>query len=194
MKVPYVPEGLEAIIFTADGDMRQALNNLQATNSGFRFVNQENVFKVILTKYPQIFYCLVCSLVVLKDLLWFTGLWPASPIACKEYGAQHTGREIWWCLFGSQAAIRSGLLPNRHNHNLFPYHKKLWYGWVFEIGVHEGTYAHHAEISLSLFLRSCVLTSLLLVRVCRKLDLLTWESVMELARTFRCVVFWLSFP
>lgn len=46
MKVPYVPEGLEAIIFTADGDMRQALNNLQATNSGFRFVNQENVFKV----------------------------------------------------------------------------------------------------------------------------------------------------
>lgn len=46
MKVPYVPEGLEAIIFTADGDMRQALNNLQATYSGFHFVNQENVFKV----------------------------------------------------------------------------------------------------------------------------------------------------
>nr|GEW59184.1 replication factor C subunit 2 [Tanacetum cinerariifolium] len=45
-KVPYVPEGLEAIIFTADGDMRQALNNLQATFAGFRFVNQENVFKV----------------------------------------------------------------------------------------------------------------------------------------------------
>lgn len=41
-----MPEGLEAIIFTADGDMRQALNNLQATYSGFRFVNQENVFKV----------------------------------------------------------------------------------------------------------------------------------------------------
>lgn len=46
LKVPYVPEGLEAIIFTADGDMRQALNNLQATFSGFSFVNQENVFKV----------------------------------------------------------------------------------------------------------------------------------------------------
>uniref|UniRef100_A0A7N0TUY5 Replication factor C C-terminal domain-containing protein n=1 Tax=Kalanchoe fedtschenkoi TaxID=63787 RepID=A0A7N0TUY5_KALFE len=30
-KAPYVPEGLEAIIFTADGDMRQALKNLQAT-------------------------------------------------------------------------------------------------------------------------------------------------------------------
>ncbi|TQE12635.1 hypothetical protein C1H46_001847 [Malus baccata] len=51
-KVPYVPEGLEAIIFTADGDMRQALNNLQATNSGFRFVNQENVFKVCDQPHP----------------------------------------------------------------------------------------------------------------------------------------------
>ncbi|CAI0414262.1 unnamed protein product [Linum tenue] len=51
-KVPYVPEGLEAIIFTADGDMRQALNNLQATYSGFRFVNQENVFKVCDQPHP----------------------------------------------------------------------------------------------------------------------------------------------
>ncbi|KAI5665050.1 hypothetical protein M9H77_24373 [Catharanthus roseus] len=41
-KVPYIPEGLEAIIFSADGDMRRALNNLQATYSGFGFVNQEN--------------------------------------------------------------------------------------------------------------------------------------------------------
>ncbi|TYG77377.1 hypothetical protein ES288_D03G189800v1 [Gossypium darwinii] len=51
-QVPYVPEGLEAIIFTADGDMRQALNNLQATYSGFRFVNQENVFKVCDQPHP----------------------------------------------------------------------------------------------------------------------------------------------
>ena len=28
-QVAYVPDGMEAIIFTADGDMRQALNNLQ---------------------------------------------------------------------------------------------------------------------------------------------------------------------
>lgn len=46
MKVPHVPEGLEAVVFTADGDMRQALNNLQATFSGFEYVNQDNVFKV----------------------------------------------------------------------------------------------------------------------------------------------------
>ena len=33
-KVEYVLEGLEAIIFTAEGDMRQAVNNLQSTVSG----------------------------------------------------------------------------------------------------------------------------------------------------------------
>ena len=55
-----MPEGLEAIIFTADGDMRQALNNLQATFSGFRFVNQENVFKVRTQLIP---FCMlnICS-------------------------------------------------------------------------------------------------------------------------------------
>lgn len=51
-KVPYAPDGLEAIIFTADGDMRQALNNLQATHSGFHFVSQENVFKVCDQPHP----------------------------------------------------------------------------------------------------------------------------------------------
>jgi len=58
MKIPYVPEGLEAIIFTADGDMRQALNNLQATYSGFRFVNQENVFKVKAEKPLSYIICI----------------------------------------------------------------------------------------------------------------------------------------
>ncbi|XP_025778863.1 replication factor C subunit 2 [Puma concolor] len=45
-KVQYTDDGLEAIIFTAQGDMRQALNNLQSTFSGFGFINSENVFKV----------------------------------------------------------------------------------------------------------------------------------------------------
>ncbi|KAA3456481.1 replication factor C subunit 2 [Gossypium australe] len=60
-QVPYVPEGLEAIIFTADGDMRQALNNLQATYSGFRFVNQENVFKVISQKETGFAHMRICD-------------------------------------------------------------------------------------------------------------------------------------
>ena len=44
--------GLEAIIFTADGDMRQALNNLQATVAGFQRVTAENVFKVCDQPHP----------------------------------------------------------------------------------------------------------------------------------------------
>eukprot|EP00891_Asterochloris_glomerata_P001125 jgi/Astpho2/1125/Aster-07674 len=51
-KVAYQNEGLEAIVFTADGDMRQALNNLQATVSGFSYVTQANVFKVCDQPHP----------------------------------------------------------------------------------------------------------------------------------------------
>lgn len=51
-QVAYLPEGLEAVVFTADGDMRQALNNLQATFSGFQFVNQDNVFRVSIYCIP----------------------------------------------------------------------------------------------------------------------------------------------
>ncbi|XP_074746303.1 replication factor C subunit 2 isoform X1 [Strix uralensis] len=50
--VPYTDDGLEAIIFTAQGDMRQALNNLQSTYSGFGFINSENVFKVCDEPHP----------------------------------------------------------------------------------------------------------------------------------------------
>lgn len=92
VKVPYVPEGLEAIIFTADGDMRQALNNMQATFSGFRFVNQENVFKVryraladeVTSVSPLIYsFCLfffrsVTSLTRFMSRTWFAMCWKAS--------------------------------------------------------------------------------------------------------------------
>jgi replication factor C subunit 2/4 len=50
--VPTVPGGLEAIVFVADGDMRQALNALQATHSGFGLVDQDNVFKVCDQPHP----------------------------------------------------------------------------------------------------------------------------------------------
>jgi replication factor C subunit 2/4 len=44
--VDYDSSGLEAVIFTAEGDMRNALNALQSTVSGFGRVTSENVFKV----------------------------------------------------------------------------------------------------------------------------------------------------
>lgn len=57
--VSYTDDGLEAIVFTAQGDMRQALNNLQSTFQGFNHVNSENVFKVCDEPHP----------VLIKDML-----------------------------------------------------------------------------------------------------------------------------
>ena len=45
-------EGLEAVVFTAQGDMRQAINNLQSTHTGFGLVNSEYVFKICDEPHP----------------------------------------------------------------------------------------------------------------------------------------------
>jgi len=57
--VSYTDDGLEAVVFTAQGDMRQALNNLQSTFNGFNHVNSENVFKVCDEPHP----------ILVKDML-----------------------------------------------------------------------------------------------------------------------------
>lgn len=43
---------MTALIFTSEGDMRQAINNLQSTYSGFNFVGPEEVFKVCDQPHP----------------------------------------------------------------------------------------------------------------------------------------------
>lgn len=50
--VQYSDDGLSALIFSAEGDMRQAINNLQSTVSGFGFVSGDNVFKVVDSPHP----------------------------------------------------------------------------------------------------------------------------------------------
>jgi replication factor C subunit 2/4 len=50
--VQYSDDGLAALVFSAEGDMRQAINNLQSTNAGFGFVNGDNVFKVVDSPHP----------------------------------------------------------------------------------------------------------------------------------------------
>ena len=52
LQVEYNDKGLEALIFTSEGDMRQAINNLQSTWSGFGFVSGVNVFKVCDQPHP----------------------------------------------------------------------------------------------------------------------------------------------
>lgn len=58
-------DGFQALIFTAEGDMRYALNNMQATAAGFDDINQENVFKVCDQPHPDLMlnvikFCLKC--------------------------------------------------------------------------------------------------------------------------------------
>ena len=74
-------EGLEAIIFTADGDMRQALNNLQATFSGFGLVSADNVFKVCDQPHPTIVKSVIQACVeadVDKAVATMKGLWTSG--------------------------------------------------------------------------------------------------------------------
>ena len=51
-KVEYSEDGLAALIFSAEGDMRQAINNLQSTAAGFGFVSGDNVFRVVDSPHP----------------------------------------------------------------------------------------------------------------------------------------------
>lgn len=51
-KVEHSDDGLAALIFSAEGDMRQAVNNLQSTFAGFGFVSGENVFRVVDAPHP----------------------------------------------------------------------------------------------------------------------------------------------
>ncbi|RKO90954.1 replication factor C subunit 4, partial [Blyttiomyces helicus] len=98
-KVNYVPEGLEAIIFTAEGDMRQAINNLQSTHAGFGLVNAENVFKVCDQPPPVMVAKIVdgCiagdvdGAVVYIDALWQQGFSPVDIVTTlfKEIGFTH---------------------------------------------------------------------------------------------------------
>ncbi|KAK3902608.1 DNA replication factor C-like protein [Staphylotrichum tortipilum] len=50
--VEYSDDGLAALVFSAEGDMRQAINNLQSTHAGFGFVSGDNVFKVVDSPHP----------------------------------------------------------------------------------------------------------------------------------------------
>ena len=51
-KISFTDDGLQALLFTAEGDMRQALNNLQATCSGLGSLTAENLFRVCDQPHP----------------------------------------------------------------------------------------------------------------------------------------------
>lgn len=73
--VQYTNDGLEAIIFTAEGDMRQALNNLQSTVAGYGLVNGENVFKIVDSPHPLVVKRMLLAPSLDDSLLLFKELW-----------------------------------------------------------------------------------------------------------------------
>ncbi|XP_061385334.1 replication factor C subunit 2-like, partial [Danaus plexippus] len=59
--IQYDEDGLNTLVFTAEGDMRNAINNLQSTAAGFSFVNKENVIKVCDIPPPEIVKVIINS-------------------------------------------------------------------------------------------------------------------------------------
>jgi replication factor C subunit 2/4 len=59
--VPYTSEGMSALLFTSDGDMRNAINNMEATFSGFGSVTDVNVFKVCDQPHPRVVHTILES-------------------------------------------------------------------------------------------------------------------------------------
>ena len=53
-KIPYTDDGINAIVITAQGDLRQAINNLQLTFNGYINVVPENVYKLCDKPHPLI--------------------------------------------------------------------------------------------------------------------------------------------
>lgn len=52
--VDITEDGLSAILFTAEGDMRQAINNLESTHAAYGKVTAETVFKIVDQPHPVI--------------------------------------------------------------------------------------------------------------------------------------------
>ena len=51
-KIKYTDDGLEAIVSNSQGDMRQAINSLQATHTTFQVVNAENIYRLSDEPHP----------------------------------------------------------------------------------------------------------------------------------------------
>ena len=108
--VEYTEDGLEAVVFTAQGDMRQALNNLQSTFEGFGFVKSENVFKVG-----------IMNLKSLGKLMksFFSGLRRTPPSFGQGHALVLLPGQPDRRLQSHVQVVENGLLRRRHHHKRF---------------------------------------------------------------------------
>ena len=87
--------GLEALIFIAEGDMRNALNALQSTVSGFETVTAENVFKVSI--YSGEHY--VCTMYYVHFMLLLINICCASVLYVYVYPIYYVYHMLCACLY-----------------------------------------------------------------------------------------------
>lgn len=83
----YDEDGLDAIVYTSQGDLRQALNNLQSTANGYGHINQENVLKVCDEPHP----------LLVQDMLnncTQGDIHKASKIICKLWRLGYSAEDI----------------------------------------------------------------------------------------------------
>jgi replication factor C subunit 2/4 len=52
--IEYDDEGMNALILTAQGDLRKAINNLQLIYNGYEIINEENVYRLCDRPHPMI--------------------------------------------------------------------------------------------------------------------------------------------
>lgn len=78
-KVEHSEDGIAALVFSAEGDMRQAINNLQSTWAGFGLVSGDNVFRVVDSPHP------------VKVQAMIKACWEG-----KVDTALETLNELWW--------------------------------------------------------------------------------------------------
>lgn len=71
--VKYSDKGIDAIVTTSQGDMRQAINNLQLTFNGYKYISEKNVYKLCDKPHPIIIkkLFLACKNKNIEDALTF---------------------------------------------------------------------------------------------------------------------------
>ena len=57
--IKYTEKGIDTILFTSYGDLRQTINNLQSTYSGYKEITYENVLKICDIPQPELLTCII---------------------------------------------------------------------------------------------------------------------------------------
>ncbi|MCJ1390730.1 replication factor C subunit 4 [Xylographa bjoerkii] len=91
-KVQHSDDGLAALVFSAEGDMRQAINNLQSTYAGFGFVSGDNVFKVVDSPHP-------IKVQAMMKACWETKVEAALEILQELWGLGYSSHDIISTMF-----------------------------------------------------------------------------------------------